>query len=73
MEGEIEQWNLPNLNGKDKIGKKTIKRASGTDGTITKELIFVLLESWKEKAQGWKELEKMSYKIQNLARDLLYI
>lgn len=73
MEGEIEQWKLPNLNGKDRIGKETIKRASGTHGTITKELIFVLLESWKEKAQGWKELEKMSYKIQNLARDLLYI
>lgn len=32
--------------------EKTIKRASGSHGTITKALIFVLLEFWKEKAQG---------------------
>lgn len=27
--GETEQWKLPNLNGKDKIGKNTIREPQG--------------------------------------------
>lgn len=50
MKHEIEQWKLPNVNGKEKTtGKKTMKRASETYKTVAKDLIFVLSESWKEK------------------------
>ena len=54
---KINQQKLANLNKREKINwKKKMSRPSGTCGTITRDVIFVLLESQKKrrKATGLK-------------------
>lgn len=51
---------MPNLNSREKIDEKR-KRSSGTYETITKDLTFVSLKSWKERKKK-TGLEKYSKK-----------